>query len=318
MGETVEARWRALLHDGRPEMREVSADSALRMIFGVNDLNQPYFFVVLPKRPRAPQLSSAITVEVAQRASDSRWTLTLRLVDRALTDAYVSLISDIAQKSSLQPTESEAWTVFVAQLQDLQHLLMPRREQLSLEALRGLVAEIWFGFDACAHGHPLEMAVTAWSGPLKGEQDFNFPVPDPQFEIKSVRPARAIIEVSSTAQLDRDDVRIAVVTVEDLPAGSGGITLPDLVAGARQDLEPATRSEFNRRFAALAIDIDDPWYREREFAVQRLAVYRVADDFPALRASRLPAAIVGASYKLDLDQLSDHLVSDVRYQTLGT
>src|SRR5436190_23155320 len=125
MTEPVEARWRALLGAGQPEMREVDADSALRMIFGVNELNQPYFFVVLSARPRAPQLSSAITVEVGQRPADSRWTLTLRLVDPALTDAFVSLMSDIAQKSTPEPTEKGAWTIFVGLLTDLQHLLLP-------------------------------------------------------------------------------------------------------------------------------------------------------------------------------------------------
>lgn len=311
--DDIEDRWRALLASGRPEMREVSANSALRMLFGVNELNQPYFFVVLETRPRAPQLSSAITVEVGQRSSDSNWTLTLRLVDRTLTDAYVSLLSDIARKSADAQAEADAWSIFVGQLNDLQHLLMPRRERLSLEALRGLIAEIWFGFDDAAHGHRIEEAVMAWSGPLGGAQDFNFPVPATQFEVKSVRPAWGTVEVSSTAQLDRDDLQLAVVTIEDLAAGSGGVTLPGLVATVRGQLDPTTRSEFNRRLSALALDIDDPWYAETEFAVQRLRLYGVVEDFPALRGSRLPTAIVGAHYKLDLDQLTEHLLSDRTY-----
>jgi hypothetical protein len=298
-------------------MREVDADSGLRMVFGVNDLNQPYFFVFLEARPNAPQLSSAITVEIAQRAADSLWTLTLRLVDPSLTDAFVSLMSDIAEKSALEQIEKEAWTVFLGMLTDLQHLLVPRSERLSLEGLRGLVAEIWFGFDAAAHGHPLEAAVMAWSGPMKGEQDFNFPVPATQFEVKSVRPARGTVDISSTAQLDRDDVHLAVVTVEDLPTGEGGLSLPGLVGTVRERLDPATRSEFNRRLAALALDLDDPWYREQRFSIQRLRLYRVAEDFPSLRRSRLPSAIVRATYRLDLDQLADYLVSDVTYDALG-
>src|SRR4051794_30819421 len=108
MTEPVEPRWHALLAAGRPEMREVDSSSALRMIFGVNEFNQPYFFVLLATCPRAPQLSSAITVEVGRRPTDPPWTLTLSLIDSALTDAFVSLMSDIAQKSALLPTESQA------------------------------------------------------------------------------------------------------------------------------------------------------------------------------------------------------------------
>jgi hypothetical protein len=318
MTEPVETRWRALMGVGQPEMREVDSSSPLRMIFGVNELNQPYFFVVLVTRPRAPQLSSAITAEIGQRPTDSLWTLTLRLVDPALTDAFVSLISDIAQKSALEPTEKDAWTVFVGLVTDLQDLLMPRSERLSLDALRGLIAELWFGFDVAAHGQPLEAAVMAWSGPFRGDQDFNFPVPDTQFEVKSRRPARTLVEISSTAQLDREDIHLAVVTVEDLSTGTGGITLPDLVTSTRQRLDPLTRSEFNRRLAVLALDLDDPWYREQVFSVQQLTIYEVAGDFPRLRASQLPPAIVRASYRLDLDQLGGYLVSDVSYDAPGS
>lgn len=318
MTDLVETRWRELLAAGRSEMREVAADSALRMIIGVNDLNQPYLFVFLAARPRAPQLSSAITVEVAQRPADARWTLTLRLVDSTLTDAFITLISDIAQKSADESTETEAWSVFVGLLTDLQHMLLPRSERLSLESLRGLIAEIWFGFDAAVHGHTVEAAVLAWNGPFKGDQDFNFPVPAIQFEVKSVRPARSFVEISSTAQLDRDDVHLAVVTVEDLKTGSGGITLPAIVGAVRGRLDPATRSEFNRRLAQLALDLDDPWYLEQRFSVQQLAVYEVAGDFPTLRRSLLPTAIVRATYRLDLEQLAAHLVSEAAYESPGT
>src|SRR3954454_17541468 len=119
MAETVEPRWRRLLDGSGPEMREGHAGSALRMISGVTELHQPYFFVVLGKRPTAPQMSSAITVEVAQRAIDGSWTLTLRLVDRALMDAFVSLLSDIAERSAGEPTEADAWKTFVGSLFDL-------------------------------------------------------------------------------------------------------------------------------------------------------------------------------------------------------
>lgn len=313
MTDSLETRWRALLALGQPEMREVDSRSPLRMIFGVNELNQPYFFAVLTARPRTPELSSAITVEVRQRASDSRWTMTLRLLDPSLTDAFLSLMADIATESAAEPDEKAAWKVFVEMLTDLQHLLLPRRERLSQEALRGLIAEIWFGFIAAAHGHPPEAAVMAWGGPYKADQDFNFPVPAAQFEVKSLRPARSIVEISSIAQLDRDDVQLAVVTVEDVALESGAMTLPGLVTLTRDGLDIPTRSEFDLRLAVLGLDLDDPWYREQAFSIRRLAIYEVVTQFPALRASLLPPAIVGARYRLDLDQLAEYLISEETY-----
>jgi hypothetical protein len=313
MADSVEARWLALLGTGQPEMREVRSDSALRMIFGINELSRPYFFAVVSKRPRVPKLSDAIRAEIGQRSSDGLWTLTLSLVDPALADAFISLLARIAEKSVLESTEQKAWNVFVGLLVDLQHLLLAGSQRLSLEALRGLIAELWFGFDAAAHGHSLDDAVTAWSGPFRAEQDFNFPVPATQYEVKSRRSNRAAVEISSLAQLDRDDVHLAVVTVEDWPTQRGGVTLPDLVMSVRERLTPTTRSAFDKRLAKLALDLQDPWYREQAFSIQRLAIYAVRDEFPRLRASRLPAAIARASYRLDLDQLVDYLTSDNLY-----
>lgn len=311
MTERVAARWRALMAADTPEKREVSGESALRMIFGVNDLKQPYIFAVAAQRPRAPQLSNAITVEVGRRTLDSHWTLTLRLIDPALTDAFLSLLSDVAEKSAKQASEPEAMQVFLRMLADLQHLLLPRRAQLSLGAVRGLVAELWFGFVATPHGHTPEAAVFAWNGPFGGDQDFNFPVPSRQFEVKSIRPGGSTIEISSASQLDRDDVDIAVVSVEDVPPDPNFLTLPDMVETIRGGLtDPGTQADFNRRFAELSLDLGDPWYAEQHFDVQGAAIYSVGGDFPRLQKSLLPTAIARVQYRLDLDQLAGHLVAE--------
>jgi hypothetical protein len=309
--DSIELRWRAILSEGSPAMREVDAQSPLRMVVGVNELRQPYFFVVVSDKPGVPQLSSAITVELGQRSVDARWTLTLRLADASLTDAFISLVSEVADKSADQLTEAAAVAVFRDTLADWQQLLLARRERLSSEALRGLVAELWFGFESEAHGHPIEAAVRAWNGPLGGEQDFSFPSPSPQFEVKSIRPTRGSVEISSLEQLDSDDLRLVVVTVEDLGPDIDGWTLPELIFGIRAKIaDPTTRTDFNRRVAHLLVDLDDPWYREQHFAVQRLRMYQVGSTFPALRRSQLPLAVARARYRIDLQYFTDFLIAD--------
>jgi Putative PD-(D/E)XK family member, (DUF4420) len=314
--ESLEGRWRALIAEGGPAMREVNAQSPLRMVVGVNELSRPYFFVVVHDKPGIPQLSAVITVERRQRSVDSQWTLTLQLGNTSLTDAFVSLVSEVADKSASEPTESAAMSVFLETLADWQQLLLARHERLSEEALRGLIAELWFGFESGVHGQPLDAAVRAWSGPMGGEQDYNFPSPAKQFEVKSIRPARNSVEISSAEQLDRDDVCLAVVTMEDLASNAAGVTLPDLVAGIRTRLiEPSVRADFNRRFARLFLDLDDPWYREQIFLVQRLRVYEVADQFPALRRSELPPAVARTKYRIDLHFIPEFLIIDQAFDT---
>ncbi len=314
MVETVEDRWRALLARGEPESREVDAESRLRMLMGVSPVGRPYFAVVVSRKPGLPDLPSSIEVTRRQRATDGRWTLTLELQVHALTDAFVSLISDLATKSAVAASEHEALGIFLDTLSEWRELLTARTDRLSEGALRGLIAELWFGFQSEAHGHPDSEAARAWTGPLGGAQDFQFPAPSHYFEVKSLRPSRTSIEISSEEQLDGDNIRLAVVTIEEVTAPSKGITLPGLVTSIRSSFRNgADRSEFNRRFARLFINLDDSWYSEHEYQVRRLQVFSVIEQFPALRRSVLPLAVARTTYWIDVQYLQPFLEIDADY-----
>jgi hypothetical protein len=314
MIDTVEDRWRALLAHGEPEQREVNAESPLRMLIGVSPVGRPYFAVIVSQKPGLPDLTSAIEVTRRQRATDGRWTLTLELQVHALTDAFVSLVSDLATKSAVAASEREALEIFLDTLAEWRELLNARADRLSEGALRGLIAELWFGFESGAHGHSESEATRAWAGPLGGAQDFQFPAPSRHFEVKSLRPSRASVEISSEQQLDGDNIRLSVVTVEEVSTPSEGIILPKLVISIRSRLKDgADRSEFNRRFARLLINLDDPWYSERAYEIRRLQVFVVSQEFPALRRSQLPLAIARTTYWIDLQYLQQFLVLDMNY-----
>jgi Putative PD-(D/E)XK family member, (DUF4420) len=314
MTETVEGRWRALLMRGEPGSREVDADSPLRMLIGVSPVGRPYFAVIVSQKPGVPDLTSAIEVTRRQRTTDGRWTLTLELQVPALTDAFISLVSELAAKSAIATSESPALGYFLETLAEWQELLTARADLLSEGALRGLVAELWFGFESGAHGHPPDEVVRAWSGPLGGAQDYQFPSPGLRFEVKSLRPSRTSVEISSEEQLDGDNVKLAVVTMEQVGPTAEGITLPGLVTSIKTRLtDGADRTEFNRRFARLLVDPDDDRYSEHTFAVRRLQIFDVSESFPALRRSQLPTAIARTSYRIDVQHLPQFIVLDTDY-----
>jgi hypothetical protein len=317
MIESIETRWRSLLRAPEPGMREVSATSPLRMAFGVNEQSRPYAFVMPSRPPRAPQLSSSVEVEIRRR-TDGLWTLTLSLLDESLTDAFVTLMSGILDDASRASSERVALDSFFRRLDELRHLLVPRRERLSLEALRGLVAELWFGFLEAPHGHALEVTVASWNGPFGSDQDFSFPSPAPQIEVKSVHVGRSEVEISSARQLDRDDLLLAVVTLENVPAAERGtISLPRIVGTIRERCETQEREAFNRRLVELGVNMHDQWYGEQHFRVRRLALFAVGQGFPRLAASELPPSIVGATYRLDVSTLGEFLVLESDFGSEG-
>ena len=314
MTDTVEDRWRALLAHGEPELREVDAESRLRMLIGVSPVGRPYFVVIVTQKPGLPDLTSAIEVTRRQRAADGRWTLTLELQVHALTDAFISLVSDLATKSAPATSERAALDIFLETLAEWQELLTARADRLSEGALRGLIAELWFGFESKAHGHSEPEAARAWAGPLGGAQDFQFLAPDHHYEVKSLRTGRTSVEISSEDQLDGDNVKLAVVSIEEVATPSDGMTLPWLVMSIRSRLvNGADRAEFNRRFARLYVDPDEPWYSEHAYAVRRLKVFDVSDDFPALRRSQLPQEIERTTYRIDIQHLQQFVVLDIDY-----
>lgn len=314
MAENVESRWRKLLSRGESESREVDAGSPLRMLIGVSSAGRPYFAVIVSRKPGVPDLSSAIEVTRRQRAGDGRWSLTLELQVLALTDAFISLVSELAGKTATATTEQGALELLLETLAEWQELLTACAGRLSEGALRGLVAELWFGFQSEAHSHHPDEVVHAWSGPLGGAQDFQFPSPGPHFEVKSLRPGRTSVEIASEEQLDGYNVKLAVVTIEQVSPTAEGITLPRLVASIRTQLtDGAARTEFNRRFARLLVDPDDDWYSKQAFAVRRLQIFDVSDSFPALRRSQLPKAIARTKYRIDVQHLPQFVILDADY-----
>lgn len=314
MIDTFEERWRDLLNRGEPETREVDADSPLRMLIGVSPVGRPFFAIIVMQKPGLPDLTSAVDVVRRLRTSDGRWTLTLELQVGSLTDAFISLVSDLAAKSAAAASESAALKIFLDTLAEWRELLTARAEHISEAALRGLLAELWFGFESGAHGHQPEDAAHAWVGPLGGAQDFQFPSPGFHFEVKSLRSSRTSVEVSSEDQLDGDNIKLAVVTLEELADPSSGITLPRLVSAIRSSLDNGRdRAEFNRRFARLQVDPDDPWYAKHGYEIRRLQLLDVNEDFPALRRSRLPDAIVDTTYRVDIQYLQNFLELNVDY-----
>jgi hypothetical protein len=314
MTRTLEERWHDLLATGEPETREVDAESPLRMLIGVSPVGRPFFAVITSHDLGLPDLPNAIEVTRRQRSADGRWTLTLELQVRGLTDAFVSLVAELATKSAEATSEQAALSIFFETLSQWQELLAARSERLTESALRGLVAELWFGFESGGHPHSASESTRAWAGPLGGAQDFEFLSPNLRYEVKSLRPTRTDVEISSAEQLDGEDIRLAVVTVEQVENLSLGITLPELVKSIRSKLDNgADRSDFNRRFANLRVDLDDTWYSEQAYSILRLQVFDVGGEFPALRRSQLPQAITGTNYHLDVGHITPFIVSERTY-----
>ncbi|WP_028656624.1 PD-(D/E)XK motif protein [Nocardioides sp. J54] len=314
MIDDFEERWRSLIAAGDYATREVDARSPIRMVFGLDALANPFFSVIVEEKPGLPRLHGAISVERRVR-QDGKWTLNLVLNDSTLSDIFITLVVDLAAKCTAATTERDAMTSLLAEVGDWQRLLRPRNDRLSEERLRGLIAELWFGFASGHHGFDLDIVVASWDGPRGGYQDFRFPKPGPSYEVKALRASGDVVEISSEFQLEGENLRLAAVTLEE-SYGPGAMNLPELVSSIQVGLkEPEARVEFQRRFLEVGANLDDPWYRDQSYQATRLRVYDVKNDFPALRRADLPEALRATKYRLDLNFVEGFLSVDIPLAT---
>lgn len=304
--------WSKLVATRASAKVEVDPTHPLRLLYGVDDYGKPLFFAITEAKPPAPEISRDVNVTRGQRTTDGKWTLALTLQDQELFDVFAKLCVDLVEQSRPATEEGDALRLFLEALAQWKHLLQPARpEHLTLEALRGLLGELWFGFKYLGAKVAPETIVAAWTGPLGAPQDFNF-VSDKAFEVKAVRSNASAVRISSAQQLDplHKNLRLVVVTLEDChPTHPDGLQLPKLAASIRASLSatPSAQAHFERVLREYPVDTADPFYLEHCFRAVTHREYIVAEEFPGIRASALVPGIREVRYSLDLSILATFL-----------
>lgn len=185
-------------------------------------------------------------------------------------------------------------------LEKWQYLLRPRR-RLSLEAQKGLIAELLFLERVPLRLLDKESAVRTWTGPLHSPRDFSFGTT--YVEVKSNRGAKnPIIKVSSENQLSTNQAErlyLYVVGLDESP--TRGVTLADIVTRLREQLlgNHIAVGELNMRLAATGYR-DDESYSEHSWDESTAEYYSVSGGFPRIQANGLPFGVDRVSYDIDL------------------
>ena len=193
--------WQGLLADRSHAKRYFDPTHALDLVYGVDNDGHAVMALLTDGPVEVEDLSTDVRVH-QQKREDGRSVTTWSLLEQQLFDTFVTLCCDVVERSSQIEDRSRALEVLLAGFAEWQLLLQPRRfKRLSLEALRGLVAELLVMTAELAPVHGLANVVTHWTGPLGGAQDFVF-LTGELHEVKAKRAAGTSVRVASAEQLD--------------------------------------------------------------------------------------------------------------------
>lgn len=304
--------WDRLIREEPGRQVEIGGGHPLRLMYGSDQAQRPLFFVISDVKPGLVSLSDAVAVERGVRSVDGRWTLSLTLRDSRFINEFMQVGNELIESTRTGYNEAHALQLLVEAIGHWKALFSySPPQQLSKPRIRGLIGEMWFGFDRLIESFEPKVVLKAWGGPFRSPQDFNLPSGQ-AYEVKTVYSDMTSIPISSAEQLDAENrvLELAVVTLTDVDESSlGAISLPTLVQRVNDTLDVVDREELRNRLRELGVDITDTYYKEFWFRVDSCTTYRVESGFPAIRRSSLSPVIDNVRYDIALYGIADYTVS---------
>lgn len=314
--------------EGRIRLRRADPNHPLDWYRG-KDAAGRYLFILQVAGEETPRARLPVLDKVEVRIDPlehNRWQLVLVLKEPSQGDIFRVLCSDMMEATRLRRRGESAGSVAIvlARLLRWQEMLRASRSKLlSMPQRIGLFGELRFLRDEIMPRRGALDAVRTWRGIHGEEQDFV--VGDWRLEIKTQHSsADRIVHVSSAAQLDPGDGRLALIhqMLGVLAVGdANGKSLNGLVAQLTDELSVGAAGADDILQAALIDygyvrreEYDEPWWK-----LTAVACYLVEDDFPKIVPRIVPAGIQDVQYRLDIDSCSRFRVDieSLRSQVFG-
>jgi hypothetical protein len=233
----------------------------------------------------------------------------------AYRDVFLAMAADVVQRVAAAPDEATSVQVLLSRLQVwLRFAARFGPGLLSTDAQTGLVGELLF-LENYILGHlPAGAAVAAWTGPGGAAQDF--------------RLSRCYVEIKASTALSPSSMRISNLAQLDgaagMPlflchmslglAGPAARRLPDIIIDLRTRLsaEPdgALEAFGDSLVEAGFLEIHSPHYLAVAYVLRGAIFHTVAEDFPRLTPSLVPAAVEAATYSLSLAACQPWIVDE--------
>jgi len=270
------------------------------------ELSEDHTDLFKQKRPKV----NGLAIDVVSLSDIAKQGLIISLTRPPDADIFYRLCVSIIRAADMAEMEAQAVISVLNHLDRWRDFLSnARRRFLSPDEIRGLFAELTIIRVLVEEYHlPPGDVIAAWQGPLKKPQDFEFAAG--AVEVKATGGSKAsTVQISSEMQLQVGTGPLFLVAVElfDGSADPSTTSLNDLAKEVEAVVRPDVARTFRDRLA-IAGYAELPEYDFVRFTTGRVEVYRVSDDFPAIRGSNLSTGISRVRYDLDLNSARAFLV----------
>lgn len=303
--------WQELYSSGvQGSYREYDSTHPVRILFGTNtDGNYEFFVTSHVPVKWGDYVTDSIEVLGGKRA-DGDHSIVFRLTDHRYRDIFIHLCWDLSE-SSRDSNANYSGVLHMLKRFLLWQKLFSRRpdEHMGMQALKGLLGELFF-IDTCLScSFPKKEVIEGWQGPYGYPQDFC--LSHYWYEVKTTEPNAKKIEISSIDQLDCElEGRIVWIIAEKASIlGEGVTTVPRLIRRIESFLEFS--HDLIDRFRTSLVKygyISDEFYESVGFHIRQMTFFKVDSDFPALRRSSIPKAVISATYNIDITRIEEFLL----------
>jgi hypothetical protein len=304
---SLETRWREMsAHPEGSAFQRIDDSHPLDFYLGRESSGEWVLLLITDECKASSREHHAIHIICRQRA-DGRWALLFRLMKPELGKLYSLVCEDLVESSRSNPDPSHPASFVLTRFARWQRLLERGHTGLLDDtSLRGLMGELLFLKTVMIPSRGEGEAINGWIGPCGADRDFRFP--DHEYEVKTIRDGANRVLISSAEQLDLPTklLDLVIVVMDDATPGSlpEALTPLDLVSELRHRLatDPISLDAFEAKLIDAGFVTRDE-YGERAFILQRIRMFRVGEEFPAIRRSLLPAGIGKVSWELLIQEI---------------
>lgn len=241
--------------------------------------------------------------------SDGSYRYIMSLADMALEDLFLDMCTDIITYSNKEKNEYDALIKLKNRYESWIKMLSHRGSGLlTEEAQRGLIGELMFIWQYIKR-HPGNHGkiIHGWQGTELEPRDFV--VDNTWYEIKAVGQSAQKVKIASLAQLDAiDQGYLAVYTLEKATSDNvHSVSLNDMARIVKSHIAAEAEGEFSYKILQTGYEKREE-YDSPTYIIRECSVYGVDREFPALRTSQVPEAVVQAQYALSLSGIEPYLV----------